>query len=659
MNPELDAERFRRLSEELISDDLHVRHVAVAPNLVIKHIYPLAGNEGAIGLDYRTTPDQYASIAAAINAQDIVINGPLELVQGGQAMIARLPVFSEEGQLWGIISQVIDHRSLLEDAGLFGTDASTSQRLQFSLRGANGTGLSGPVIFGNPMIWEQQPVTASVNLPVGEWVLAAAPPRGEWEPPMYSYYWLWSLGTLLSLAISLLIFNLLTSYRRLKHAFATISHQARFDLLTGLPNRASFMHYLRDQIEHCQRKQGKFAILFIDLDHFKEINDSLGHEAGDELLLEAGHRIQSSLRADDIVARFGGDEFVVLLRDLADPLDAEFLADKILGKLQPQFVVAGHDVAIQGSIGIAVFPEDGVNPSDLIKHADLAMYAAKAAGRGTSYFYNDSLRNEAEAHIQLHHEIQRGLQANQFSVYYQPVIDAATRSLISVEALVRWNHPEYGVISPVHFVPVAEKSGTIRELGAFVLAQACRDYHAFEAAGLPTRISINRSPREFNDPKASQHWLDQIDSAQVPRESIIFEITESLLMPDRERQHQMLRKLSDTGVRLSIDDFGTGYSSVTYLRRFPVSQIKIDRAFLHGLPENQQQTALVKALIEMAQALNLEVVAEGVETETQANALTAMGCDLLQGYYFSPPIPANELIAWHAKFAKSKAPNTR
>lgn len=640
LNPQIDAPRFKRLASELLTADLHTRHIALAPDLVIRHIYPLEGNASALGLDYRENPEQFASIQQAMEAGDIVINGPVDLVQGGSALIGRVPVYERDnGRFWGVISVVIDHEQLFRDAGLLETD-----RWKIGLRGYDGRGMSGAVILGDAAMWQRQPVTTRVDLPVGRWVLGAVPPAGNWQQPLHAFKWEWAAGTGLNLAMGLLFFGLLSSRDHLRGALSTIRHQARFDPLTELPNRQYFMHQLGEAIARARRHGERFALLFIDLDHFKEINDSLGHEAGDELLQEIAERIRRVVRGNDLIGRFGGDEFVVLLRDLGDPVDAELVSGKLLAALHPSVSVSGHDVTVDGSIGIAVYPEDGHTPGDLLKHADLAMYAAKSAGRGTSYFFNDSLRHHAESHLQLHNEIKRGLAEGQFQVYYQPVVDASSRRLVAVEALLRWRHPRRGVVGPATFIPVAERTGAIRELGDFVLRRACADLRAMRRAGLDPHLAINRSPREFNDRAAVVRWLEIIDRHRVARDHLIFEITESVLMPDRARQHQLLRRLNAEGIRLAIDDFGQGYSSVTYLKKFPISQIKIDREFVRDMEEGDAQLALVEALIKMSQALRLEIVAEGVETSAQADRLAALGVHMLQGFLFSRPVPLEALI---------------
>jgi len=640
LGPGIDTARFERIVSELLSDDLHTRHVALAPDLVIADVYPRVGNEAAIGVDYRDVEVQFASIRQALAADDVVINGPVELVQGGRALIGRVPVSERDsGRFWGVISVVIDHEKLFRDAGLMDTG-----RWRIGLRGFDGLGMAGGVIFGEARIWEGEPVTVPVELPAGEWLLAALPESGGWMPSPGAYRRQWAAGSGLSLALSLMFFGVLTSRNRLSHALSTIRHQARFDPLTELPNRRYFVYRLGRGIHRARRETGRLALLFIDLDHFKEINDSLGHDAGDELLQEVSRRITGAVRGTDLVGRFGGDEFVVMLRELEDPVDAERVAAKLLKSLRPLITVAGHGVTIDGSIGIAVYPEDGMTTGDLLKHADLAMYAAKSAGRGTSHFFNDSLRHQAESHLALHNEIKHGLGKDQFEVHYQPIVDASSRHLSCVEALLRWRHPQRGLVSPAQFIPVAERTGVIRELGHFVLGRACRDLQCMQRAGLDVDLSINRSSREFNDRAAIAEWLDVIDRHGVPRGRLIFEITESALMPDRDRQHRLLRRLNAEGIRLSIDDFGQGYSSVTYLKKFPVAQIKIDRAFVKDMEESERQSALVEALAKMARALQLEVVAEGVETASQAERLTALGVDKLQGYHFGRPMPLDDLL---------------
>ncbi|PTC01381.1 hypothetical protein C9975_02540 [Thalassospira xiamenensis] len=351
------------------------------------------------------------------------------------------------------------------------------------------------------------------------------------------------------------------------------------------------------------------------------------------------------MRGEDLIARLGGDEFVVVLRDLDDEIQAEQHAQRIVEQVQPTLRLQQNEVSISASIGIAMFPVDGMHSSELLKHADLAMYAAKSAGRQTVYFFNSSLRFAAEQHINLHHDMLMGIERGEFEVHYQPVVDANTQQIYKCEALLRWNHPKNGMISPAEFIPVAEKTGAIRSLGEFVQAQVCADWKKLRAQGFSLSVSINRSPREFNQSNIAQQWLDALQECGMPPDALIVEITESMLMRSQERQLYNLEQLRQAGVKVAIDDFGTGYSSLNYLRRYPVDFIKIDRSFLLDVPANKQQNALLDALIRIAATLDLEVIAEGVETQAQADLLKEMGCQYLQGFLFSRPIPFAELLA--------------
>lgn len=649
INPELSEERFALLTRNLISQHLHVRHLAIGQDYRITMIYPLEGNEEAVGFDYRSRPDQLRTLQKAIATRQITINGPVALTQGGEALIARVPVYAEDNEtLQAIISQVIRHESLFRDAGLF-----DHPELAISLRGIDGTGVTGELITGNYGIWDSNPVVLDVNLPTGSWALAAVPLRGDWLPAGHPTVLYFTFGTLIAMLLASMTFLILLNQQRLQAAFGLISNQARFDNLTGLANRHFFEEQLSAYISACERRSEKFAILFIDLDHFKEVNDSLGHAAGDELLKIIADRLRASLRRDDIIARLGGDEFVVVLKNLAEPFHAQLQAQKLLKHIQEPMNVQGHDVVINSSIGISLFPSDGATFSDLLKSADMAMYAAKDAGRATSEFFNEGLREQATNHLHMHHAILQGLQNNEFLVHYQPVINSKDGTLHSIEALARWQHPTRGLLLPKEFISIAEKSGAIRELGHFVLTQASRDLKKLHAAGIDGRIAINFSSHQFYDRIAVEHWFAIMKEEHAAPENFTFEITESMLLPDRERQRELLLEIHDAGITLTIDDFGTGYSSANYLRHFPISMLKIDRAFVEGVPDDPHQNALLSALIHMARALGIDVVVEGVETVSQVNFLNMQTANLIQGFYFAKPMSIEQLIKHYGRKEKT------
>lgn len=640
INPNIDEDRFRAISNGLLSPELHIRHIAIGRNYRVEMIHPLEGNEGAVGFDYRSTPEQLASYRSAMSSGEITINGPVELVQGGSALIARVPVFNHERTADVIISQVIEHERLFDDAGL-----NNHPDLQISLRGLDGSGASGPLIMGDANIWQQDPIRLDVNLPTGNWALAAMPHSGSWLKNNYFYLWVGLAGTIVVLFISGLVAVILANQQRLRQAFQIITQQARFDSLTNLPNRHYFQDLLGDYIANCERREERFALLFIDLDHFKEVNDALGHAAGDELLMVIAQRLKSALRSNDIVARLGGDEFIVVLKNITEPVHAQMQAQKLLKHIHEPVSLQQREVIVNASIGIAIYPHDGKSVNELLKSSDLAMYNAKSLGRGTTSFFDLALTEQAGSHLELHTAILKGLRNNEFFIEYQPIINADSGELHSIEALVRWQHPEHGLLPPNDFIPIAEKSGAIRELGNFVLRQACMDIPKLRAGGIDGRLAVNFSSHQFYDNNAVEVWFGIMEELQVPPSSFTFEITESMLLPDRERQRNLLLEIHKKGVLLTIDDFGTGYSSTSYLQHFPISMLKIDKSFVDGVPENKHQTALLNALIQMASALEIDVVAEGVETLQQVQFLHAHCADLIQGFYFARPMPLANLIA--------------
>lgn len=638
LNPYYDEERLRLIIDSIISDSLQVRHVAVGVDYVIEFIHPMTGNEAALGFDYRSSPEQLSSYIQALETSEITINGPVLLTQGGEALIARVPVFPD-GEHNIVISQVIDHQLLFQLAGLYDTP-----ELSVSIRGRNGSGAAGPLILGAEEVWQAQPVTQTIQLPSGEWVLAAIPVGTFWQDGQETKILWWVVGTLLSLLLAVLTAIILFNQQKLQLAFRTITRQARFDSLTELPNRHYFLEQLTSYLDSCQRREEQCALLFIDLDHFKEVNDSFGHEAGDRLLKVIAQRLTSSLRKEDIIDRLGGDEFVVVLKNLIEPMHAELQSEKLLTFIREPISIKGNEILIDGSIGIAIYPDDGHSALELLKSADLAMYNAKNNGRGRSSYFSESLREKTEKQLRARKEILTSIHEKHFFLDYQPIINAESGELYSVEVLVRWQHPTEGLLMPDEFIPVAEKNGTIRDLGNYVLQTTCGDLSKIRAAGIEGRLAINISSHQFYDAHALECWFAIIEDHGVSPSDFTFEITESMLMPDRERQRNMLETLHEKGIYLAIDDFGTGYSSTSYLQHFPVSLLKIDRSFVQGVPDNHRQSNLLAALIQMARALSIDVVVEGVESAQQVEFIRHHCADLIQGFYFARPMPLDAFI---------------
>ncbi len=423
--------------------------------------------------------------------------------------------------------------------------------------------------------------------------------------------------------------------------------QAHYDQLTGLPNRLLFRDRLEREIVRSRREQASLAVLFIDLDNFKGVNDSWGHTAGDEVLREAAHRIARCVRASDTVSRHGGDEFTVLLTHVPHPRDASRVAGQIADQLAAPFTAAGQQAYLSASIGIASCPGDGDTAEELLRNADTAMYRAKAAGRAAIVYFEERMNAEALARQALDRDLRLALQRGELRLHYQPLVEAATGRVRSAEALMRWEHPERGLIPPARFIPLAEETGVIEALGQFAIAEACRQVRAWSDEGLEIEhVAVNVSPRQFRNGAVADHVRRAIAEACIAPHRLQLEITEGILMDKPDMAESVLRSLTALGVSVALDDFGTGFSSMAYLRRYPVHAIKIDRAFVNGLGQAADSEAIVAAMLAMSRALGKRTVAEGVETAEQLATLSRLGCDLIQGYLFAPAMPADDFARY-------------
>ena len=443
---------------------------------------------------------------------------------------------------------------------------------------------------------------------------------------------------------------------RVKTSEANFTHLAQHDALTNLPNRLLISDRVEQAIGQARRYQRRAALLFLDLDNFKTINDSLGHDAGDQLLKDVAARLQDAVREMDTVSRQGGDEFLIVLTDVADLDDISTVAKHVLHAMSQPFSLKGMQIVTSVSIGAALYPEDGDDFSALLKHADLAMYQAKAAGRNAFRFFDARMNADIIERLSIESGLREALSQQQFVLHYQPIVDIHSGRLLAAEALIRWQHPQHGMVGPDKFIPVAENSGLIVEIGEWVLNEACRQMMVWRAAGLPAFVvSVNLSSVQFRRGNLEALVAGALQRYGLPAGCLELELTESLLLQDSDVFFDMLHRLKALGVKLSIDDFGTGYSNLSYLQRFHVDKLKIDQSFVRKLQDSSPDLAIVTAIIQMAKSLQLLTVAEGIEDDATRSVLAQLGCDQGQGYWFARPLTADDC----ALFARRELPSAQ
>jgi len=430
----------------------------------------------------------------------------------------------------------------------------------------------------------------------------------------------------------------------LREQQARLNHMAFHDALTGLPNRALFYDRIAHGLARARRSDSQLVLMLLDLDRFKNINDSLGHDAGDMMLKTISQRLKNDVRDMDTVARLGGDEFVIVLESMDERSGIALVANKILAALSRPMNVFGHDISTSVSIGISVYPQDGDTTEELLKNADVAKYKAKEAGKNDFKFYTEGMNASAVNFLLLENDLRRGIEQEQLQLYYQPQIDLSSGKLIGMEALVRWQHPQRGMVSPVHFIPLAEETGLIEPLGDWVLREACRQLKCWQQQDkYHGTVAVNLSPRQFQHGDFVARVEEILNTTGLPAEYLELEITETSAMEDAGESINLMNRLNSMGVSLAIDDFGTGYSSLAYLKRFPIQKLKIDRSFISDVATDNNDAAIAKSIISLAHNMGLKVVAEGVEDRHQLEWLRSRGCDQVQGYYYSQPIPAQQM----------------
>jgi len=440
---------------------------------------------------------------------------------------------------------------------------------------------------------------------------------------------------------TVIVFSDVTETRRMAQQ---MTYQATHDVLTELPNRILLQMQLQGAIERAERSGLLLVLLFVDLDRFKSVNDGLGHTAGDALLKAVGVRLKESSRKIDMVARFGGDEFIIVLENIQHETLATLIASKVRKALEQPYMIEGRECFITASIGISLYPKDGQDAEALLKNADAAMYQAKENGRNNAQHYSQEMNIHCRKRLLLEHELRHAMERNQLVLHYQPQVDLKTGKVLGVEALLRWRHPHLGLIAPAEFIALAEETGLIIPIGQWVIQTATAQAKAWQSEGLPSlRVAVNLSPRQFMEQRVTDMIADILESSGLDPCYLELEITENLIMKDMDNAIATLQALKSMGVQLAIDDFGTGHSSLSYLKRFPIDRLKIDQSFVRDINTNPNDAAITLAIIAMAHSMKLKVIAEGVETEEQLNYLKSRSCDEIQGFYFSHPLPADEI----------------
>ncbi len=436
----------------------------------------------------------------------------------------------------------------------------------------------------------------------------------------------------------------IASEKLLQEQAEELSHQANHDTLTNLPNRTLFKDRLSQAIIASKRNGRNFAVLFIDLDQFKKINDSLGHHVGDEVLVEAAKRLKESLREEDTLARLGGDEFTIILQNVKSIQDVSNVAAKIVTRMRQAIEVDDHKLFISSSIGISLYPQDSSKSLDLLKFADTAMYKAKDEGRNNYQFYSSDMTAIAFEKVVMDSSLRIAIKEEQFVVYYQPQFNMLNDAIVGMEALVRWQHPQIGLVPPGKFIPIAEESGLIIEIDSIVMKQAMKQFTQWYADGLnPGRLALNLAMKQLNEKDFVTKLLETMNSLEFQPQWLELEVTESQIMNNPNAAIEKLNKFSDIGIEIAIDDFGTGYSSLAYLKKLPLDKLKIDQSFVRDIDVDEDDAAITKAIIALGKSLNMKLIAEGVETESQRDFLIANGCEYVQGYLYAKPMPQEEI----------------
>ncbi|WP_428243949.1 putative bifunctional diguanylate cyclase/phosphodiesterase [Gynuella sp.] len=634
IHQDINQLEFHKYAKTVLFQKPLLINMAAAPGLVVTMVYPEPQNKEVIGFDYRTDAVQWPAVARAIETNHLIVAGPIDLVQGGKGLVARKAIRGPEGDLWGVVAAAIDADALFYTAGLLGNQLG----IDLAIRGKDGLGFEGDMIWGNPELFtDARSQLTTIPVGNGTWCFAAQP-KGGWDSavPILGIFRTGFLVTFIMLCG--FFYSRYQKHTQDLRYQRILEKQATYDQLTGLPNRTLFEDNLAKAISLASRDHYKLAILFIDLDRFKPVNDNLGHKAGDLLLQQVTERINLHIRDSDTLARYSGDEFIAILTHIHDDYMPDTVAEDILATINAPFILKNNQIFCSASIGISVFPDDGETNEELVSKADQAMYEVKNSGRNGWHYFTKSMQAESENRHILYTQLVHAIAERALDVYYQPIVRLNDHFIGKCEALVRW-FSDGQQIPTYQFIELAEETGMINEIDHFVLETAAA-YLTQQSQELNVRLglSVNLSPRLFlNKDQALLKWLNLILNT-AESINLTVEITERLLMTESDQVNTILHQLRDRGVTIAIDDFGTGYSSLSYILKFPIDIIKIDQSFISKIGLDDKSEALTDTIINMAHRMGCVAVAEGIETEAQYTYLKRLGCDFGQGYYFDKPM---------------------
>lgn len=639
-----DVKNFDAYAKNIFDSIGGITNLQLAPDGIVQHIYPLSGHEKAIGHNILKDDKRRDEAALAITNRELTLAGPFQLVQGGTAVIGRNPIFlkNAEGEeyFWGFAS-VLTH---LDDL-LSATDLDTLKNKGYQYQLSNISSKTDNIFAQSHQHLgsAETIIKKTIDVPNGKWLLCMGREPQPWH----------HITLVLQILLAVCFSGLVTyiTYALLKRPIhlqqlvdqktEALHKLAFYDPLTRLCNRRLFNDLLTRMITTNERNGKRMALLYLDLDDFKRINDSLGHESGDQLLKIIGERLSSVVRKSDVVARIGGDEFCALLPNIKTGMNAAHVAEKILSAIEKPIKLDTHSVRVTPSIGITLAPDDGTDSVQLLKNADLAMYSAKENNRNNYQFFEHKLNTNTLARLILERELSQAVENNEFILHFQPQICLATQQTKGIEALVRWQHPSKGLLFPGDFIQFAEDSNLIIPIGAWVLEQACKQLKQLNQPNLT--VSVNLSPRQFSDPNLLSTITTVLTNTGLEGYQLELEITETALMKNMANAIHTLKQIKALGILIAIDDFGTGYSSLSQLKNLPADTLKIDREFIKDITERADNAVITEVIIGMGHKMGLTVIAEGIETEEQLSIISQMKCDMAQGYFFSKPVELETL----------------